>query len=100
MIGVGIRHYASGFPARSSARYTRPSDSTDLAGRAHARLGHLRANPADLGRSAAGEPRVAVPGAPPFGTPELDQGRMGHFRARPAGPFLSLDRGGTKATGA
>ena len=66
---------------------------------AHARLGDLGAHPADLPGRPAGQPGLALPGAPPPRAPGLDRSRVGRLGAGPAGEVLPTHAIRTPATG-
>src|SRR5579872_2251069 len=98
-IVVGTRHYGDGKQARSFAGNSRSVDSENSPERPQARLGHVRAHPADLGRCVAGQPGVALSGVAPAGAPGLDQSGVGDFGVGPEGALLPADRGGAQTTG-
>src|SRR5678815_2883687 len=51
--------------------------------RAHARLGHLAAHPADLARRPADQPGLALPGTPPARAARVDRIQLGDVGEQP-----------------
>ena len=62
-----------------------------------ARLGHLAADPADLGGRPARQPGLALPVAPPARARGLDRGGVGQLRQQPAREVLPADARGPQA---
>src|SRR4051812_781676 len=67
---VGCRHHDAN--ARFAARHARSADPAHAAEGCPARLGHLRAHPADFARRPADLPGLALSGAPSSRAPGVD----------------------------
>src|SRR5262249_261240 len=63
-------------------------DFEDLGARTDPRVGDFSAHPANFRRGIECQSGVALPGAIPPGTTEMDSRRMGQFREQPAGKVL------------
>ena len=79
-------------PIRRPPRHARSADPQNAHPRADARLGHQRAHPAVLARSARRQPGIALSGAPAPRAARMDRQRLADDREQPARQVLPPHR--------